>query len=61
MTSPLKKTRDKKRAMFVNIVNMAIHILLLPKGCLDQIDFRLLKKLLKNLNELYDKAKPYEN
>ena len=60
MTSPLKKTRDKKRAMLLDFMETSIKILLYPKGCLDQIDFRLLKKLSNNLNELYYKAKPYE-
>jgi len=60
MTSPLKKTRDKKRAMLLAMANTVWRILLYPKGYLDQIDYRNLRKLSKNLNELHDKASPYE-
>ena len=60
MTSPLKKTRDRKIEMIRQIHDITFRLNTYPKGMLDQIDFRLLKKLLKNLNELHERAKPYQ-
>lgn len=61
MVSPLKKTRDKKIEMIREIHDICFRLSTYPKGYLDQIDYRILKRTLKKLNELHESAKPLEN
>lgn len=58
MTAPLTETRDNKILILREINSITTDILLFPKGSLDRMDMRSLKKLLKNLNMLKEKAKP---
>ena len=58
MTAPLTETRDNKILILREISSLTWDILLFPKGSLDRVDMRLLKKLLKNLNMLKERAKP---
>ncbi len=61
MTSPLKKTRDKKRAMIQHMHGLCFMLISFPRSSLDQMDYRNLKKVTNKLNELFERAKPYEN
>lgn len=61
MTSPLKITREKKLKIIEELNRKSFELATFNKGCLDSMDFRLLTKLSKLLNELYEKAKPYQN
>jgi hypothetical protein len=58
MTSQLKQTRTNKQAMLKAMANDIMDLLILKKGRLDKVDFRVLKEISKKLNECKSKADP---
>jgi len=58
MTAPLTKTRQNKIKMLKEINMITYSMAWFPMSCLDMMDFRKLKDILRKLNELYERAKP---
>jgi len=57
MVAPLTETRTKKLMLLLEIVNITMRILAFKKKQdLDMIDYRKLKKLIKNLNECFERV-----
>lgn len=56
--SQLKKTRETKQNILKEIVRVSTNIMILQKGRLDRIDFRVLKEILNKLNECEKRALP---
>lgn len=57
-TSQLKQTRETKQSMLKEIVRVATNIMILQKGRLDRVDFRVLKEILRKLNDCENRALP---
>lgn len=58
MPAPLTKTRERKLQLLQELIRIEAEILTFPKGSLDMMDMRRLKKIQKNLKELYERGKP---
>jgi len=58
MTAPLTKTRERKQDMIQEMVSILMKMAMFPKGSLDSMDMRIMKKILKNLKELEERGKP---
>ena len=58
MVSPLKKTRENKIKILKEMAAIIVALLIYPKGSLDRMDMRKMKKVLNNLKDLAERGKP---